>query len=91
LHEIWILQCSKKICEINKEKPKMKTKTSHWAGLCRLPPVRMPDSLDPPDRERSRGGAAVVDGGEQATLRRPPPAISGQPKLGTSFTDLQHT
>jgi hypothetical protein len=81
----------------------MKTKTGHWAGLrtparpimtrglCRLPPACVPDSLDPPDRERSRGGAAVVDGGERAALHRPTPAISGQPKLSTSFTDLQHT
>jgi hypothetical protein len=33
----------------------------------------------------------VVDGGERAALRRPTLAISGQPKLGTSFTDLKHT
>jgi hypothetical protein len=33
----------------------------------------------------------VVDGGERAVLRRPTLVISGQPKLGTSFTDLKHT
>jgi hypothetical protein len=33
----------------------------------------------------------VVDGSERAALRRPTPAISSQPKLGTSFTNLKHT
>jgi hypothetical protein len=33
----------------------------------------------------------VADGGERAVLRRPTLAISGQSKLGMSFTDLKHT
>jgi hypothetical protein len=32
---------------------------------------------------------AVADDGERAVLCRPTPAISGQSKLGTSFTDLK--
>jgi hypothetical protein len=34
---------------------------------------------------------AVADDSERAALRRPTPAIFGQSKLGTSFTDLKHT
>jgi hypothetical protein len=93
LHEIWILQHSKKICEINKEKPKTKTKTRHWAGYTsRGPltrqrgPVKQRGPLPPAACSRARPALGLPPA--RATDERVPRVSETRSRGATVTTEL---